>query len=379
MAAARAVTNSQTSKAPAVSTTPPASTPAATPSGEPDKVSEEPKEGELAPALFGDKDKDKDKPADDDDKGDDKDAPKTPDELAKGFIRLTKREKKLRRERRELNAEMAKKKAADDAKEAEFEKARREIISEHGKVTALQRATAEKYGWVAKGQTAWDNDDKVGFAKAVEKMAKGASLAQITQWLAGALTEKPAGQTQQQPSEEEQAWRREKAEFERQRAEEQNKGKTAKTEQEKAKARTEAKARLATAFATHPFLKNPDDPKNPDPDAIEEAFEKVSAAIKAKKPGETAKVVAKRVLDELHAREVRKLKRFGIEPKTETKAEDKAKDDKKEDKSSKPGTRLPEPPPTKRDATTVSLDATRAERIAAARRLTEQQRRGVAR
>lgn len=366
MAAARAVTSAQGSGAsskPAETALKPA--PAASASSDTDN--DEPKEGELAKPLFGDKPAEK---ADDsDDAKADGESPKTPEELTKGFARLTKREKKLRRERNEL-------KKANEAKEAEFAKARQEIITEHGKVVALQRSTAEKYGWAAKGQQAYDNDDKVGFAKAIEKMAKGASLAQITRWLAD-LDQKPAGQTQAQPSEEEQAWRREKAEWERQRAEEQNKGKTAKTAQEQARARDEAKGRLASAFGSHPFLKNPDDPKKPDPDALDEAFERVSAAIKAKKPGETAKVAAKRALDELHAREVRKLRRFGIEPKASAAPASKKEEKKVEDKPAK-GERLPAPPATNKDSSTVNLDASRADRIARARRLTEQQRRGVA-
>lgn len=363
MAAAKAVTSAQSSgSAPStsVATPKPAAVSAST-----DTDSGEPKEGELAAPLFGDKAEDK--PAETDDAKADGDSPKTPEELTKGFARLTKREKKLRRERRELAKQQ-------ETKEAEFAKARQEIITEHGKVVSLQRAVNEKFGWVAKGQQAYDNDDRVGFAKAIEKMGRGASLAQITRWLAEA-GEKPAAQTQSQPSDEEQAWRREKAEWERQRAEEQNKGKTAKTQQEQAQAREQAKGRLASAFATHPFLQNPDDPKKPDPDALDEAFERVSAAIKAKRPGESAKIVAKRALDELHAREVRKLKRFGLEPKAG--AAPKKEEKKVEIKPAK-GERLPPPPSTKKDESTVNLDASRAERIARARRMTEQQRRGVA-
>jgi hypothetical protein len=319
-----------------------------------------------------------DKSSDDDkaDKSSDDDSkPKSADEVTKSFIRLGKREQKLKTRQKEWNEAVAKKEAEHAARDADFAKARQELITENSRLTALQRQIREKHEWVAKGQQAWDNDDPVGFAKAVEKMGKGASLAQITRWLAGAGDRPKEQQRSAEPSQEEQTWRAEKAEWERQRAADAAKGDSTKKQREEAKQRDEAKGRLASAFVSHPFLKNPDDPKKPDPDALDEAFEKIRGAMKHRRPGETAKEVAKRTLDELHAREVRKLKRLGLEPKTETK-QSKGKDEKKGD-SSKPGERLPEPPATNRDAKPMSLDATRAARIAHARRLTEQQRRGV--
>jgi len=373
MAAARAVTTSMTSGSaaakPAASATPAPS--------EPEKKSDaSPLEGgkddsdSKAPALF---DAPKDDKKESEAEKDDDSKPKTADEVTKSFIRLGKREQKFKTKQKEWNQAVAKKEAEHAAKEEEFGKARKELINENNRLTALQRQISEKHAWVAHGQQAWDNDDKVGFAKAIEKMAKGASLAQITRWLADA-GDKPKAPAAPQPSSEEQAWRREKAEWERQRAEEAAKGDTSKKQKDEAKQRDEAKVRLAEAFVKHPFLANPDDPKKPDPDALEEAFEKIRGAMKHRKPGETAKQVATRVLDELHAREVRRLKRMGLEPKTETKK----KDEKKDESQQKPGQRLPEPPASNRESKTPSLDATRAHRIAAAKRMTEQQRRGVA-
>lgn len=293
------------------------------------------------------------------------DATKTPEELTKAFVSLDKRQKKFAQKKKDWEANVK-------TKDEEHAKARKELISEHARITALQRHVEQKHAWVAKGQQAWDNSDPVEFAKAIEKMAKGASLAAITRWLAGAA-EKPASVAQAQPSEEEQAWKREKAEHERQKAAEAAKGDEAKKTRDQGKQREEAKGRLAEAFAKHPFLVNPDDPKKPDPDALETAFGKVAAAMKHRKPGETSKQVATRVLDELHAAEVRRLKRLGLEPKTPAAASKKgeAKPETKE------GSRLPPPPPTNKNAAPPSLDDTRAQRIAAAQRMTEQQRRGV--
>jgi len=367
LSAARAVTNTQTggaapaptngastSSAPAASTGSPAAD-ASKPTGT------APADAKETPAV------DADKGTSDDTKADGGDKPQTPEELKKHFVAIDRREKKLKRQRKEWEADKK-------AKESEFTKAREELVQENNRISALQRHVEQKHAWVAKGQQAWDNDDKVGFAKAIEKMAKGASLAAITQWLAGA-TDKPAGAAKAEPSEEEQGWRREKAEWERKQAEERAKAEGSKKETASAEKRDQAKGRIAVAFARHPFLANPDDPQKPDPDALQEAFERWEGAMKHRRPGQTAREVAKEVLDQLHAREVRRLKRLGIEPKTAAPANGKGAA--KGTEGRKQGERLPEPPPTNRGVKPPSLDETRANRIAAARRMTEQQRRGV--
>lgn len=301
------------------------------------------------------------------DEGDNK--PKTPEELTKAFTSLDKREKKFKTKRREWEADVKK-------KDEEFAKAKQELISEHSRITALQRSVEQKHAWVVKGQQAWDNSDPVEFAKAIEKMAKGASLAAVTRWLAGAA-EKPAA-AQTGPDPEREAFLREKAEWERQKAAEAAKGDDSKKQREQAKQREEAKGRLAQAFAKHPFLVNPDDPKNPDPDALADAFEAVTKAMKHRRPGETAKIVAKRTLDELHARELRRLKKLGIDPKPAAPAATKPNGQtKKLETNGKTAERLAEPPPTSKNGKAPSLDDTRAARIAAAKRMSEMQRRGV--
>lgn len=291
--------------------------------------------------------------------GDDKS--KTEADLKKQFVSIDKREKALKRKRREWEK-------SKEEKEAEFARARQELISESNRISALQRQAEQKFGWAARGESAWKNDDKVTFAKAIEKMAGGASLASITQWLAGA-TDKPSAPAQSQPSEEEQAWRREKAEWERKQAEERAKAEGSKKETASAEKREQARARLASAFGKHPFLANPDDPSKPDPDALQEAFEAFEGAMKSRRVGESAREVAKRTLDALHARELRRLKRLGLEPKAPPAAE--------KGPEKKTGERLPEPPPSKSNGKPPSADETRASRIAAARRMSEMQRRGV--
>jgi hypothetical protein len=297
---------------------------------------------------------------DDADSSDDKsDTPQTPDELKRKFVSLDKREKKHRKLKRDLE------KSKKDHAEA-VAKAKQDLIDESRRISALQRHADQKFGWAVRGEQAWDSQDKVAFAKAIERMAKGASLASVTQWLAGA-TDQPKAPEKQQPSAEEQAWRAEKAEWERQRAAEREK-----SEETTDAARAQrAKDNLASSFAKHPFLQNPDDPKRPDPDALDEAFYAFKAAMGHRKPGETAREVAKRTLDGLHAKELRRLKRLGLEPKAP------ASKTPEKTAAAKTGERLPEPPATNRIAKPPSLDDTRANRIALARRMSEQQRRGV--
>lgn len=355
LTAARAITTTQTSGTPAPAATPPkASEPAQTA-----EVQASSTTASTSPAAATSAEE-QGKPGGDDTEGK-ADAPKTPEELKKQFVAIDRREKKLKRQRKEW--EESKK-----AHEAAVEKAKLELIEENRRISALQRGVEQKFGWAARGEQAWDGQDKVAFAKAIERMAKGASLASITQWLAGALDHQPKGAEKKEPNAEEEAWRREKAEFERKQAEERAKAEGSKKEQSSAERREQAKARLASAFGKHPYLANPDEPGKPDPDALNEALGKVAEAMKSRRVGETPNQVAKRVLDELHAREVRRLKRLGLEPKTPAASAKPAE---------KQGERLPEPPPTNRNGKPPSPDETRAHRIAAARRMTELQRRGV--
>lgn len=354
------MTTTQTGGGSDAAATDPPSTPAETATTSADAKDAAASTGPSATSLDKATPIDTDAPDDDDAK----DSSKTPDELKRGYVRLEKRETKHREKVRAW-----KKQVAD--KEAEFSKAREELIKESGRISALQRQAEQRFGWAARGEQAWDAQDKVAFAKAIERMGKGASLAQITQWLAGALDQQPKGSAKQEPSAEEQAWRREKADWERQRAEEAQKAEGAKKETASAQKREAARKTFTTEFAKHPFLQNPDDPKQPDPDALREAFEAWEHGMKHRNVGETAREVAKRVLDGLHARELRKLKRFGLEPKVASKAAKTAEGEKKQ------GERLPEPPPTNKNGKPPSADETRASRIAAARRMSEMQRRGI--
>lgn len=356
LTAARAITTTQTSGAPAA--TPPKAGNASSTSADPASSTAAATDAPATPAST-ESSTPPSSESGESSGGDDK--PKTPEELKKQFVAIDRREKKLKRQRKEW--EESKK-----AHEAAVEKAKSELIEENRRISGLQRAAEQRYGYAARGEKAWDDQDKVAFAKAIERMGKGASLASITQWLAGALDHQPKGAEKKEPSAEEETWRREKAEFERKQAEERAKAEGSKKEQTGAERREQAKARLASAFGKHPYLANPDDPSKPDPDALNEALGKVAEAMKHRNVGETSNQVAKRVLDELHAREVRRLKRLGLEPKTPATSAKPAE---------KQGERLPEPPPTNRNGKPPSPDETRAHRIAAARRMTELQRRGV--
>jgi hypothetical protein len=279
---------------------------------------------------------------------------KAPEPVKQGFIKLNKaRDKHQRRI-----------KADDDkleAKRIEIRKAEQNIANENARVTSLLRHGDQKYGWVARTEQAWDNDDKVAFAKGIEKMAKGASLAHITQWLAGAR-DKPA--EDKSVTEERAKLTREKEEWERAKAH----AAAEREKEQKALSTIEQRQALVTKFGAkfkeHPFLANPDKPGEPDEDALEEAFE---AYTKTWKNGRFEKT-ASQVLDELHAKELRRIKRMGLVPA--------AKETPAPAAGKKPASvaRLPEPPPSQKPpAGRAPLE----DRIAMAKRLGEQQRRGI--
>jgi hypothetical protein len=277
---------------------------------------------------------------------------KVKDTSLKAFMAMDKRESKLKQQARAHEAKAA-------ADKAEIAKGKAELLAENTRISSLLRHGDQKYGWVARTEQAWDNDDKVAFAKGIEKMAKGASLASITQWLAGAR-DKPA--EDKSVTEERAKLAREREEWERTKAAEKAEREKAQTNQSTAQQREARVLKFGAKFADHPFLTDPDSPGKVDPEAAAEAFKAYEAHWKNgrfEKP-------AKQVLDELHARELRKIRRLGLAPAT------------KNEPTPKPAVatrRLPEPPPT--GAKPVSRDDDRAARIALAKRVSDQQRRGV--
>lgn len=252
-------------------------------------------------------------------------------------------------------------------------KAKTELQADSARASNLLRHTEQKFGWVAKAEQAWEDGRYVDFAKAVERMAKGSSLATITQRIASAGMGKtePATPEERALAESRATLKAERDAFEKQKADEKAAAEKAKGQQSISEKRATALGKFAATHKAHPFLKNPDDPEGPDPDALAEAFQAYEQSWKNGRFEKTPK----QVLDELHAREVRKLKRLGITPAAAAQAAPVAKAGTSTGKPP-PKPRLAEPPKTA-GGKRPSLDDTRESRIALARRMTEQQTRGM--
>lgn len=290
---------------------------------------------------------------------------KLPEPTLKAFRSISRREAKLK-----ADTEKHSKKTADD--KVAIDKAKGEIASESARVSNLLRQIDQKHSWVIKTEKAWDAEDWVGVAKGIEKLCKGASLATITQKLAaaGSGTGTTRSTADRELSDREAELKRREDAHAAERAREQaerDKAASAKTTTER---RTESKTKFGQALAKHPFLANPDEPGKVDPDALEEAFKAYEASWDGKKFTKTAKGAA----DELHARELRRIKRLGLVPAAAAPAPaPKAKETPVPPTKTR---RLPEPPPTKTGKPPSPAD-TLDSRIALARRITEQATRGL--
>jgi hypothetical protein len=256
-----------------------------------------------------------------------------------------------------------------------IEKAKGELQQDSTRASNLLRHADQKYGWIARTEAAWEAQDYVGFAKGIERLAKGASLATITQRIAAAGMGKaePATPEERALAADRAALKADREAFEKQKADEKAAADKGKAQQSVTEKRTTALGKFGATHRQHPFLANPDDPKSPDPDALKEAFEAYEATWKNGRFEKTPK----QVLDELHTREVRKLKRLGITPAAAAQAAPVAKAGTTNGNAPRtPAKRLAEPPAT-RGGRGPSLDETRESRVALARRMTEQQTRGL--
>jgi hypothetical protein len=253
-------------------------------------------------------------------------------------------------------------------------KAKAELQQDSTRASNLLRHADQKYGWIARTEAAWEAQDYVGFAKGIERLAKGASLATITQRIASAGMGKsePASPEAQALAADRAKLKADQEAWEKQKNDEKAAAEKTKGQQSITEKRTVALGKFGATHIKHPFLANPDDPNAPDPDALKEAFEAYEATWKNGRFEKTPK----QVLDELHTREVRKLKRLGITPAAAAQAAPAAKAGTTNGNGTRtPPKRLAEPPATK--AARPSLDETRESRVALARRLTEQQTRGL--
>ena len=260
---------------------------------------------------------------------------------------------------------------------AAIELAKAEVVQESQRASGILRQADQRYGWAAQGERAWEEGRVVDFAKAVERMAKGASLATITQKIASAQMGKqePVNGEERALADQRAQLKRDQDAWEKQKADEKAAAEKAKGQQSSAEKRVTALGNFGSAWKAHPFLTNPDDPSAPDPDALEQAF----AAYEKTWDGKRFTKKAKEVLDELQAKEVRKLKRLGITPTAVANAAPATTAGTTPGKAGKPPPkpRLAEPPPTNGTAKPLTMDQTREARMAQARRMTEMQKRGV--
>lgn len=269
------------------------------------------------------------------------------------FVAMAKRESKA--------------KARDAAHDKSVKKAHGELATESNRLSALQRHIANEYGFAKQGRDAWEAEEFHVVGKALEKWLK-TDLATITQKLASGK----AGKTPEEKTvaQERAALARERAEFEAaKRAEEGTK--TA------AQKREAAVTRVGTALATHPFLTGTDGKQ--DPEALDEVFAAYEKTWDGSKFGKTAKQCA----DELQAKlESRAAKRGMVKaaPGTGTKPGTGKTPPGKVPPKAAARPRIAEPPrtvPNKNLGTPADMEATRALRIANAKRISEQFRRGM--
>lgn len=262
-----------------------------------------------------------------------------------------------------------------DQRDHEFNEARaraqQQIAEDSRRVSAQERGLIQKYGWAHQLEQAWDSGDTVALAKALEKGCKGASLATITQQLA-------SGKQGKTPEELRAAEDRRKAD-EAKAAEDRQK-QSAEEKKQLEQKREAAVVRVGEALKEHPYLitTNEKGEKVQDAEALKEVFELYEASWNGEKFTKTARKCA----DELQEKLVARAKARGLAPAPAPAAAPAGKNGKPAP-SGKPrppqrsGVREPPRTATHPRGTPQDLDASRANRLAQARRLTEMQRRGV--
>ncbi len=260
---------------------------------------------------------------------------------------------------------MARREMKAQARDTQFARAKAtaqsELSTESNRLSQLQRGLATKFAAADESQRAWENEDFLTVGKALERHFK-TDLATITQKLASGKV----GKTPDEKgiADERAKLARERAEWEAQKANESS-------QKTLAQKRQEAVTRVGAGLKAHPYIVGVDG--KPDPDAIEEVFNAYEKTWDGEKFTKTAKACA----DELQQKLEERAKKRGL-----------VKAGALSTKNGKPGAkpvvaarpRLPEPArttPRTNLGTTEDLDASRALRLANARRITEQQRRGL--
>lgn len=255
----------------------------------------------------------------------------------------------------------------DQSFEAARARAQQEIAEDSRRVSSQERGLIQKYGWAHSLAEAWEKQDALGVAKALEKGCKGASLATITQVLA-------SGKTGLTPEEQRLLEDRKKLDAER----EAENRKKAEAEEKKASAikREAALTRVGESLKDHPYLQTTNDKgdKVIDQEALSEVFDLAEASWNGEKFTKTPRKVA----DELQEKLLTRAKARGLTvaaPAASTKGKPAPTATRRP--AARPGLREPPRTPSTTRGTPQDLEQTRANRLAQARRLTEMQRRGV--
>lgn len=260
-----------------------------------------------------------------------------------------------------------------DERDRTFEDARQKAVAsiahDSRQLSARQRELGETFGWAVQLAKAWEDEDMLAVGKALEKGCKGATLATITQRLA-------TGKQGKTP--EEKAIAEERRKLEEDKRAEQNKAQQAEEAKRTAAARDAAMGRVGEALKAHPYLQTTNEKGEKILDA--EALGEVFSAYEASWNGEKFTKTARQCADELQEKLTQRAKARGLvtaPPKSPPAPAGKPGTKKP---AGKPAVRTIKDPPrttTPPKGSAADLEATRANRLAQARRLTEMQRRGV--
>ncbi len=271
-------------------------------------------------------------------------------------------------QRREQKAAERDRKA--DERDRNFDEAKtraqQSIAEDSRRVSHQERGLIAKYGWAHEFTEAWEAEDMLRVSKALEKGAKGASLATITQKLA-------SGKTGKTPEEKELADRLRK--LEETTAAERTKEQQAAEKKRQAESREAAVERVGAALKSHPYLETTNDKgeKVTDPEALTEVF----AAYEASWNGEKFTKTARQCADALQEKLVARAKARGLAPAPAAAKPGKTPPAPVARRPAPRATREPPRSTATARGTPADLEQTRANRLAQARRLTEMQRRGV--
>lgn len=246
-----------------------------------------------------------------------------------------------------------------------------ELSGESNRLSALQRGLADRYEPADAARQAWEHEDFLAVGKALERQFK-TDLATLTQKLASGKTGKTPDERKLADRERDLAAREAALEA---------KAKATETSKTVAQKRGIALERAGEALKSHPYLitTGADGAKTQDADALAEVFGEYERSWNGEKFTKTLRGCA----DELQEKLVARARARGLVPGAPA-ANGKGANGKPalaNGKAGKPaGKPLAEPPRTvaRKDlGSPADLDATRAARLAAAKRTTEMQMRGL--